>query len=98
MGEIRLIVIIFYREDKFLSGLFHLHCLIWNSERKLRLTAMDIQGVKAGPVFLVLRFFLICLLAVRNKKDCLGIHPDKCALFLSACQSGRFLCLHIIEP
>ena len=98
MREIRLIVIIFYREDKFISGLFHLHCLIRNSESKLCLTAVDIQSVEAGPVFLILRFFLISLLAVRNKEDSLGIHPDKRALFLSARQSGGFLCLHIIEP
>ena len=98
MGEIRLVVIIFHCEDKFLSGFFHLHCLIRNSERELCLTAMDVQGVEAGPVFLVLRFFLISLLTVRNKEDRLGIHPDEGALFLSACQSGSFLCLHIIEP
>ena len=98
MGEIRLIVIIFHREDKFISGLFHLHCLIRNSESELCLATMDIQGVEAGPVFLILRLFLISLLTVRNKEDSLGIHPNEGALFLSACQSGSFLCLHIIEP
>ena len=42
MGEIRLIVVIFHREDKLISGLFHLHSLVRNREGELRLAAVDI--------------------------------------------------------